>query len=313
MDSRRKNAKMLDIKPQHTLTFEKELKVTSGSKVTRTAVAGISLGVAPHPQASLSATGTHAAERSQGTEQKQYSSVIYQSDIFGAVWWKFNVDDPTERREGIRIAKENLPSTKFQCRSDTSTDPLDIEVASYWSIIPADPPSNMDWIPKLLSKNTDKSRIFYSNLAQFVVMTVPHDIQTDSGYTATMKVNDGPQSLYVSDIEVTEQYGAVTVASAVSGKSCDSDFGNGESLDEIFCAGIYFNLYIWTGKKRMESMLRLPSLHNLTYSTDISLGPHNAYASSSDNISDTGDKQERKTALGVWMLDTLRSYIGARD
>jgi len=219
------------IKPQNTFTFNKESKVISSSKVSWGAVGGVSAALSLHPQVSLTATGSRASEQSQSSEQKKYASRISETDIYGAVWWGFNVDDPSERCTGIKIAEENLPSAQFKCRSDNSSDPLDVEVASYWSLIPKSPSSNVDWIAKLLSRNaTYESKIFYSNLAQFVVLTIPSDIQENSGYTATLKVNDGPQALYMSDLQVREQYGAVEVAPGVYGRNCVSDLKCGTSL-----------------------------------------------------------------------------------
>jgi len=224
MDSRRRNAKIDHIKPQSSLTYDRESKVVSASKVSWGAIGGLSAGLALHPQVSLTATGSRSSEQSQSSEQKKYASRISETDIYGAVWWGFNVDDPSERCAGIKIAGEKLPSAQFMCRSDNSSDPLDVEVASYWSLIPTNPSSNVDWIAKLLSRNINsESRIFYSNLAQFIVLTIPSDIQEDSGYTTTMKVNDGPQTLSMSDLEVRERYGSVELAPGVYGEKYGSN------------------------------------------------------------------------------------------
>ena len=232
IDSHRQNAEFNSITPDQTPTFERNSKVTSGSKAAWTAggTGSVSTNLSLNPQVTLAASGTRTNEQARSLEQTQHTSCISQGDLYGSVWWGFKVEDPAERRAGIKISKEYLPCTEFQCRSDQTARPIDIEVASYWSISSQHPISSTawkSWLTKILILYSDESRIHYSNIAQFNVLTLPTKGMSDSRYAATIKVNGGRQSFYVSDLKVREQYGPIEVASGIYGnrRSSAADYG----------------------------------------------------------------------------------------
>jgi len=197
VDSHSPDVKFNSITPEQTTTFERNSEVTSPS------------------------------------EQTQNATCISQGDLRGSVWWGFRVEDSAERRAGIEIPQEYLPCTKFQCRSDQTAKPVDIEVASYWSINSQQPISSTawtSWLTKILTSYSDESRIHYSNIAQFNVLTLPTKAMSHSRYAAKVNDNVERQIFYVSNLKVRQQYGPVEVASGIYGNRSSSRVNNGKCL-----------------------------------------------------------------------------------
>jgi len=140
--------------------------------------------------ATLTGTAMRTSEAASSSEQKRFNSRITEQSMLGLAWWGFNIDDPHEREEGIEMSNETLPSAEFEFLGNSDApsslpEHLNIEVASYWSIITSSG-HDLTWLKTLLASKTG-----YSNLCQVVTMAVPSNLSKRSTYKATLHVNSG--------------------------------------------------------------------------------------------------------------------------
>ncbi len=180
---------------------------------TRTRTAGFGVGSSFQGTAALSSARTK--EKAVGNEKKRYTSGITQQDKYGVVEWGFDVDDEKERTNGIHMRKDILPTVHFEfVGGSTSPVPappkqMGIEIASYWSRIPATPaPGKSNHSPWFLSCTDGNTQAgSYTNLCQIVALeTVPSNLPERSDYQATVYVSPVEGTNYLSnDTEVRIQ------------------------------------------------------------------------------------------------------------
>lgn len=102
-------------------------------------------------------------------------------------------------QQGGRFFEEpELPIATFHFRTDANKcipvpDHIDIEVASYWSIIPSPTvASNIGWLNKILPLTSNDSPVIrYSHLCQMTALKIPSDLKEHSDYCAVLSVNNG--------------------------------------------------------------------------------------------------------------------------
>ena len=137
-----------------------------------------------------------------------------QQELYGVVWWGFNIDDLNEQEDGIDMSNDILPAVHFEFTGDSDIpapppERMNVEISSCWSIIPQSEPKGT-WIRKVLrlTKSSGATQaISYSNLCQIVTFkTVPSNLPERSRYCADVQVWPGatdPESTYL--VEVTRQ------------------------------------------------------------------------------------------------------------
>jgi hypothetical protein len=211
IDSHQKNPRSTGIKPKRTPESEREEKRSSSTKTGRTHGVAPSLTIGPAPQVKLGGSSTWTNEETTGSEKKRYNSRITQQELYGVVWWGFNIDDLNEQEDGIDMSDDILPAVHFEFLGDSDTpapppERMGVVIASYWSIIPQSEPKGT-WIRKLLrltKSSGDTQAISYSNLFQIVALeTVPSNLPNRSHYCADVQVWPGatdPQSTYLVDV-----------------------------------------------------------------------------------------------------------------
>ena len=180
---------------------------------TRTRTAGFGVGSSFQGTAALSSARTK--EKAVGNEKKRYTSGITQQDKYGVVEWGFDVDDEKERTNGIYMRDDILPTVHFEfVGGSTSPVPappkqMGIEIASYWSRIPATPArGKSDYYPWFLNYTDGNAQAgSYTNLCQIVALeTVPSNLPERSDYQATVLVSPVPGANYLgNDTEVIIQ------------------------------------------------------------------------------------------------------------
>ncbi|KAF9554633.1 hypothetical protein CPC08DRAFT_712743 [Agrocybe pediades] len=269
IDSQREHTNIKHVKPQPTRDSDNERKVVETTKSTRTIIAGLAAALGTPTKMTLNGSVSHARERGRTEEHKRYTSRITTSDTNGVVWWGFNVDDANQRQEGLRLLEghENLPSATLTykmpqegtedehpaegvygavCdpRRPSATKPIDIEVASYWSLISEGKTWSLDTILKLITAaNENREHVPYSNLIHFVVLTIPPKPHPKSNYVATMVFQNRYKTPTLLNYELSEKEGNV-------------DVFEGVRRNEQGYAG-------HSGNSRRKTMLSLPSLHHV--------------------------------------------------
>ena len=212
VDSQQANSHSTGIKPKRTLESEREEKRSSSTKTGRTRGVAPSLTIGLAPQGKIGGSSTWTDEETTGSEKKRYNSRITQQELYGVVWWGFDIDDLNEQEDGIDMSDDILPAVHFEFIGDSDIpaphpERMDIVIASYWSIIPQSEPKST-WIHKLLrltKSSGDTQAMSYSNLFQIVALeTVPSNLPKRSHYSADVQVWPGvtdPQHTYLVEVK----------------------------------------------------------------------------------------------------------------
>jgi len=202
-----KNARVECKSPNRTPEAEREEKQTTSTKTGVTCGMEGALTLGAHPQGTIKVAKTKTDEGTTGFEKKRYTSRITEQHLDGRIWWGFYVDDLHEQESGIEFPYDALPTVCFEFVGDIKVPPppprrMDLEIASYWSIIPKSKEES-NWIRKFLNLSMSSGNAqatSYSNLCQIVALdTVPSDLPPRSDYKATMHVRPGlPHTDYIS-------------------------------------------------------------------------------------------------------------------
>jgi hypothetical protein len=166
-----------------------------------------SLTLGTRPQGTIKFAKATTDEQSAGLDKTRNTSRITEQHLNGEIQWGFDVDDLYDQAGGIEFPRDALPTVCFEFVGNL-TDPLplpkclDLEIASYWSIIPASEEES-DWIRTFLNLSIvsgNSQATSYSNLCQMVALeAVPSDLPPRSDYKATMHVRPGvPHTDYFS-------------------------------------------------------------------------------------------------------------------
>jgi hypothetical protein len=226
IDSRQKNAKPTNLKPQRTLAFKKGTKVTAESQTMKTKSGGISATLGPSPKVMLAATSTQAMGLTTGTERKQYTRITQQR-MHGIIWWGFYIDDPYEREAGIdlKMPDDLLPvaSLKFKHCNDPEKPSvpncIDLEITSSWTIISHDTQDHT-WLKKMILRGSEGPS--YSNFCHMIALMVPSNLAKHCDYKATLQVECGPRGPSISDINIEDQEECgIEVMNAMLGRKPD--------------------------------------------------------------------------------------------
>ncbi|KAF9558795.1 hypothetical protein CPC08DRAFT_709388 [Agrocybe pediades] len=294
IDSQEKYTNIANVKPLPTPASDREVKVVETTKTTRTLLLGVAAAIGAPTKVTLNGTASRANERGQTQEHKRYTSRITTSDASGVVWWGYNVDDANQRQEGLRMLEghENLPSASLtyklplkvtlegcpeeekygssssSTRRTSATKSIDIEVASYWSLISEEKNLSLDVFRKLIATaNKNREHVPYSNLIHFVVLTIPPEPQPKSNYVSTMVFqNKYSKTPTLQNYEVGEKEGNIEVFEGVRHNEQGSAGHSGHSL--------------------RKTMLSLPSLRNVPLRPRFILQPGQGASQSSRILSD---------------------------
>ena len=217
VDSHQENAGVEVVKPKKTPYSDGEEKQLSSMKSGRTQGFASGFTAGPHPQASVTFTATKTKEGTSGFEKKLYKSAISEYDVFGKVWWGFNIDDVNFQEEGFELREDHLPTVNFEFTGDSDEpeplpspppDYMDIVITSYWKmILPGEPKHT--WIRRLLHffKSTSNAQTAsYSNLFQIVALKANlSKLQNASvcRYNAQVVVNPGASNPH--ELKVTRR------------------------------------------------------------------------------------------------------------
>lgn len=197
--SHHKNARVKCKNPKRTPKFERREKQTTSTKIGRGLGMEISMTVAAHPQGTIKGIKTKMDEKIAASEADLNTSRITEQDLNGSIWWGFDIDDPHEQEGGIEFPDHDLPSVCFEFVGHPKDPPpppklMDLEIASYWSIIP-ESKEESNWIHTFLNLSVasgNSRATSYSNLCQKIVLQiVPSDLPPRSDYKATMHVRPG--------------------------------------------------------------------------------------------------------------------------
>jgi hypothetical protein len=199
IDSQHKTARVKCKSPKRTPESEREEKRTTSTKkgVARGMEGGLTLGA--YPQGTIKVAKTKTDEETGGFEKKRYTSRITEQHHDGFIWWGFYIDDLHEQERGIEFPDDALPTVCFEFVGDHKVPPtpperMDLEIASYWSIIPKKKEES-NWIRRFLNLSISSGNAqatSYSNLCQIVALrAVPSDLPPRSDYKATMDVRPG--------------------------------------------------------------------------------------------------------------------------
>jgi len=109
VDSQQANGHSTGIKPKRTPESEREEKQSSSTKKGRTRGVAPSLSIGPLPQGKLGGSSTWTNEETTGSEKKRYTSRITQQELYGVIWWGFNIDDLNHQEDGIDMSDDILP------------------------------------------------------------------------------------------------------------------------------------------------------------------------------------------------------------
>jgi hypothetical protein len=207
INSKQENAGVEGIRPKRTPASEREEQQSSVTKTGQTHGMTVGLAIGPHPHGAITGAATKTNEKTASCEKKRYTSRITEQHDDGVVEWGFNVDDLHEQERGIDMSDDVLPTVCFEFVGDPKVPPppperMDIEVASYWSMIPRNG-TESNWIHTFLNvprSSGNAQATSYSNLCQIVALeTVPFDLEPRSDYRATMHVSPGvPDTDYIS-------------------------------------------------------------------------------------------------------------------
>jgi hypothetical protein len=193
----RLNSRITGAKPERTRASEKETTVTVSGKTTETKSGSGTIG-ASTSGFNIGTTGTYAKAAEEGTSSatKQFNSQITKQAKLGVVWWGFDVHDANLRQGGRFLEEPELPTATFHFRTEANKytpvpDHINIEVASYWSIIPSPTvASNIGWLSKILPLTSNDSSVMqYSHLCQMTALKIPSDLKEHSDYCAVLSVN----------------------------------------------------------------------------------------------------------------------------
>ncbi|KDR68155.1 hypothetical protein GALMADRAFT_43716, partial [Galerina marginata CBS 339.88] len=196
INSQQENAGVEGISPKRTPASEREEKQSSTTKKGKNRGMAVGLNIGPNPQLAMAGSATKTTERTIGLEKKRYTSRITEQHDDGVVEWGFSVDDLHEQERGIDMSDDILPSVCFEFVGDPKTPPppperMNIEITSYWSMIPTSGTEN-NWIHTFLNiprTSSDTQAISYSNICQIVALEmVPSALPLRSDYRATMHV-----------------------------------------------------------------------------------------------------------------------------
>ena len=181
VDLHQENSHSTGIKPKRTPESEREEKRSSSMKTGRTRSVAPTMTIGLAPKVTLGGSSTWTNEETTGSEKKQYNSRITQQELYGVVWWDFNIDDLNEQEGGIDMSDDILPAVHFEFIGNSDIpaphpERMDIVITSYWSIIPQSEPKGT-WIRKVLhlTKSSGATQaISYSNLCQIVTFKQSH-------------------------------------------------------------------------------------------------------------------------------------------
>ncbi|KDR66385.1 hypothetical protein GALMADRAFT_259488 [Galerina marginata CBS 339.88] len=218
IDSQQKNADVTVIKPLQSVAFEREAKELSATKASWAIGTSLGATIGLSSNATMMATTTRTSEVATSLEKKRYTSRITQQTKYGVVWWGFEIDDPYEQEEGVKLSDPTLPAVEFEYLGDSDIPApppkhIHVEVATYWSIIRKSG-EDANWMYKILSRSTSNAGS-YSNLCQIVTMVVPSNLKDRADYRATMHVNSGQHGSNFST-NVRRQTGTLDATPAVS-------------------------------------------------------------------------------------------------
>lgn len=166
----------------------KMTETKSGSGTIGASISGFNIGT----------TGayTKAAEEGTSSATKQFNSQITKQAKLGVVWWGFDVHDTNLQQGGRFLEEPELPTATFHFHPEANKytpvpNHINIEVASYWSIIPSlTVTSNIGWLSKILPLTSNDSPVMqYSHLCQMTALKIPSDLQEHSDYCAVLSVN----------------------------------------------------------------------------------------------------------------------------
>jgi hypothetical protein len=242
VDSQQANAHSTGIKPKRTPESEREEKRSSSMKTGQTRGVAPSLTIGLIPQGKIGGSSTWTNEEATGSEKKRYTSRITQQELYGVIWWGFNIDDLNEQEDGIDMLHDVLPAVHFEFIGDSDVpapppERMDIVIASYWSMIPRSEPKST-WIQKLLRLTRsfgNNQAISYSNLFQIVALeTDPSNLPERSHYSADVQVWPGatdPQHTYLVDVKRPTASSVNVKPAVVVGKyiptlTCGLEFDN---------------------------------------------------------------------------------------
>ena len=195
-----KKTKIDVLQPLKTLAFDQETKEVAADNVAMSGSVTGSLGFL-NPMPTMSLSGTSAREVSSSTEFTKYHSRITDRSSKGVVSWGFFVNDPNERKDGIRFGSPHraLPSVNFKFRSNTGPPPpppehFDVLITSCWSLISS---RGFSW---LLNQGMPASEgPPCSNLCQIVKLKVPSRLSQSSYHISVLKVDQSGGTEVVDD------------------------------------------------------------------------------------------------------------------
>ena len=193
------------IKPTRTSYSGREEKQTLSTKLGSTSgvAAGLSAGL--NPVGTISFAKGKSKEEAASSEKTLHMNRIDEQNIYGKIWWNFNIDDVNFQESGTIMEEDYLPAVHFEFTGDSDepnpppTSPpeyLDIVITSDWKMtLPSESKSN--WIRKLVhfvrpGSTGDTQVASYSNLFQIIALKAnPDKLRKLCDYRAEVVVNPG--------------------------------------------------------------------------------------------------------------------------
>lgn len=213
----RKLTRITDENPQRTLASSRETTVTNSLKKTSTTTGGGTFTVTtasqnlPLPNVIFGTAGSCAKADEEGITSgiTQFNSRITQQEGNGAIWWGFDFQDANLQDGGVVLLKEiDLPTVTFRpflgerggLKKQPVPDRIDVEIQSYWSIIPRT--SDPGWMARILQSSNITSNNShpvpqYSHLCQINFLQIPSGLRHNSDYCATVYVENSGRRFHL--------------------------------------------------------------------------------------------------------------------
>ena len=216
--------------PERSRFSDKETLITVSGKATETKAGGVAIG-ATTTGFNIGASGTYTRAVEEGTSSATKHSIekITTQAKAGIACWGYHVHDPNLQQGGTVLEETERPTVTFTFQKGANKiapipKEIDVEVASFWSIIPGQTAGRLS---KIISNGSSVTQ--FSHLCQMTLLNIPTDLKEDFTYSANLIVDTTGAGLQVAT-EIVHPCESVKIKSEMTRKTDETPFDYGKLL-----------------------------------------------------------------------------------
>jgi hypothetical protein len=150
--------------PKRSRFSERETLITVAEKATETKAGSIAIGATTTGfNIGASGTRTRAVEEGTTTTTKHHIEKISRQAKAGIASWGYYINNPNLRQEGTVLEETERPTVTFTFQKGINKiapipKKIDVEVTSFWSIVPSQSHRTAGWLSKIITNGSSATQ-----------------------------------------------------------------------------------------------------------------------------------------------------------